>query len=229
MGVLSARAGSGGCATTADLFRQAQAGCQDSLNRLMAEHDGLVHAVVRQQVLGTLPFGDALSAGRIGLWRAILGYDSRRGLAFSTYAWPSIAHQIWGAVKQHNRDARRHNDIIATVRITDSNQDPDPVTAWESTAVQSAMQDLVARLPGRLRTVVVAHYGLDGAPPRSFAAIGTTMGLCRERIRQLHTEALIWLRHPAHSQHLRSLLDRHTLADYEWADAQAQTWLRQRR
>jgi len=55
------------------------------------------------------------------------------------------------------------------------------------------------------------------------------MGLCRERIRQLHTEALIWLRHPGHAQQVRSLLGRHTLAEYEWADAQAQTWLRQRR
>jgi hypothetical protein len=45
----------------------------------------------------------------------------------------------------------------------------------------------------------------------------------------LHVEALIWLRQPAHSQHLRSLLDRHTLADYERADALALAWRRRRR
>jgi len=54
-------------------FIQAQAGCVKSLNQLMARHDRLVQAVVRQQVLGDLPFEDALHAGRIGLWRAILG------------------------------------------------------------------------------------------------------------------------------------------------------------
>ena len=41
-------------------------------------------------------------------------------------------------------------------------------------------------------------------------------------------KALVRLRHPAHSQMLRSLLGRHTLADYEAADALAQRWLRRR-
>jgi DNA-directed RNA polymerase specialized sigma subunit len=55
------------------LFRQAQAGCRDSLNELMERHDGLVHAVVRRQILGDLPYAEAVQAGCIGLWRAILG------------------------------------------------------------------------------------------------------------------------------------------------------------
>ena len=57
------------------LFRRAQAGCQQSLTALMHRHDGLVQVVVRQQCLGDLPFAEAVQAGRIGLWRAILGYD----------------------------------------------------------------------------------------------------------------------------------------------------------
>lgn len=80
-------------------FCQAQAGCRDSLDRLMAAHENLVHAVVRRQVLGQLSFSEALHAGRISLWRAILGYDPQRGLAFSTYAWKPIMHRIWREVK----------------------------------------------------------------------------------------------------------------------------------
>ena len=49
-----------------------------------------------------------------------------------------------------------------------------------------------------------------------------------ERIRQLQSEALVWLRQPAHSQELRSLLARHTQAQYELADQLAQAWLRKR-
>jgi len=48
----------------ATLFHQAQAGCQDSLSALMTRHDGLVQAVVRRQVLGQMPFFEALQAGR---------------------------------------------------------------------------------------------------------------------------------------------------------------------
>jgi DNA-directed RNA polymerase specialized sigma subunit len=78
--------GGPGAVSEAILFQRAQEGCPDSLSVLMARHDGLVQAVVRGQVLGDLPFAEALQAGRIGLWRAIQGYDPKRGTAFSTYA-----------------------------------------------------------------------------------------------------------------------------------------------
>ena len=92
--------GSGVYPPEATLFLQAQAGCAESLNVLMECHDGLVQAVVRRQVLGNPPFVEALQAGRTGLWRAILGFASSRGVAFSTYAWVCIKHHVWRAVKQ---------------------------------------------------------------------------------------------------------------------------------
>ncbi len=216
--------GGPGIASEATLFQQAQAGRSDSLNALMTRHDGLVQAIVRQQVLGDLPFAEALQAGRIGLWRAILGFDPSRGLAFSTYAWPCIMHQVWRAVKVHAR--------LYSSPMTDNGlppyEAPDPAVVWEVIAVRQALHDLVERLPERLQQVVVARYGLDDNPPAIYRQIGATLGLSGERARQLHTETLVWLRHPAHSYVLRSLLGRHTLADYEAADELAQRWLRRR-
>ena len=95
--------GGPGLVSEATLFQQARAGCSAGLDALMDRHDGLVQAVVRQQVLGDLRFTEALQAGRIGLWRAILGFDPSRGLAFSTYAWPCIMRRVWRAVKLHTR------------------------------------------------------------------------------------------------------------------------------
>lgn len=205
-------------------FRRAQAGDRDSLNGLMVEHDGLVQAVVRRQVLGDLPFAEALQAGRIGLWHAILGYDPQRGVAFSTYAWPCITRQVWQAV--HRADGTAPQPAMAPASPIIWEQDPEVV--WEVSVVHAALHDLVGRLPRRLRYIIIARYGLAGNPAATYGEIGAALGLSGERGRQLHTEALVRLRHPAHSQHLRSLLDRHTLADYEEADAQAQRWLRQR-
>jgi len=212
------------CATTDDRFWWAQAGWPESLDCLMAEHDRLVHAVVRKQFRGPLSFAEALHAGRFGLWRAIAGYDPQRGLAFSTYAWPCIAHAIWSAV----RAADRPPPLVLPPPSAPP-ADVDPVSASEVCAIQAALLDLVARLPHHLRAIVVAHYGLGDEPPASFRSIGARLGLTKQRIHQLHVEALIWLRQPAHSQLLRSLLDRHTLADYEQAEALAQAWRRQRR
>jgi len=183
----------------------------------MDRHDGLVQAVVRQQVLGNLPFTEALQAGRIGLWRAILGFDPSRGLAFSTYAWPCIMRQVWQAVKLHTR--------LYSPPMTDNGlplyEAPDPAAVWEVVAVQQALHDPVERLPERLQQVVVARYGLDSNPPAIYRQIGAALGLSGERARQLHTETLVWLRHPVHSYVLRSLLGHHTLADYEAADKTA--------
>jgi RNA polymerase sigma factor (sigma-70 family) len=211
-------------ASEATLFHQAQVGCRDSLNRLMARHDGLVQAVVRRQTLGRLPFQEAVQAGRIGLWRAILGYDPERGVAFSTYAWPSIMRHVWRAVKanQHLSQLRATEVDIAPGDATD------PAVTWEASAVRMALHRLVRRLPDRLRGIIVARYGLTGQPSATYCQIGSIWGLSGERVRQLHTAALVWLRHPAHSHQVRSLLGRHSRADYQNADCQAQRWLQQR-
>jgi DNA-directed RNA polymerase specialized sigma subunit len=202
--------GPGGLAGAAR-FRQAQAGDRDSLNGLMVEHDGLVQAVVRRQILGDLPFAEALQ------------YDPQQGVAFSTYAWPCMTRQVWQAVQRADRTAPQPAMAPASPILWEQ----DPAELWEVSVVHSALHDLMGRLPARLRYIIMARYGLAGDPPATYGEIGAALGL-GERVRQLHTEALVRLCHPAHSQHLRSLLDRHTLADYEEADAQAQRWLRQR-
>jgi RNA polymerase sigma factor (sigma-70 family) len=195
----------------------------------MAAHEGLVHAVVRQQVLGHLPFAEALQAGRIGLWHAILGFDPQQGTAFSTYAWTTIMHQVWREVKLAER---AHLQAMAYLSFDEtsplSKETTDPAQVWEASAIRSAFWDLVVRLPERLRTIVLARYELTGQPQLFYAELGAALGVSGERARQLHTEALIWLRQPAHSQQLRSLLGRHTLADYEAVEAQTQRWLRWR-
>jgi RNA polymerase sigma factor (sigma-70 family) len=215
----------GGPATVeATRFQQAQAGCPMCLNALMTRHEGLAQAVVRRQVLGNLPFAEALHAARLGLWRAILGYDPARGLTFSTYAWPCMMHQVWQAVKSHGRGEA----ALPPSSEPPPAEAPDLTAIGEAALVQQALHALVRRLPARLQFVVIARYGLDGEPPRSYQQIDAVLGLCGERVRQLHTEALVWLRHPAHSQTLRSLLNRHTPADYQLAAELTQRWLRQR-
>jgi RNA polymerase sigma factor (sigma-70 family) len=221
--------GGPGQPTEAALFHRAQAGCRDSLNRLMARHEHLIHAVVRQQVLGPLPFAEALQAGRIGLWRAIQGYDPQRGLAFSTYAWRVIMHRIWREVKLAERAYQPGMKQISLRAVENSTWEmPFPEERWETALLFSAVWDLVSRLPERLRLVVVARYGLSGQCRAFYPRIGVLLGVSAERARQLHTEALLWLRQPAHSQQLRSLLGRHSVADYEAVEADTQRWLQGR-
>jgi RNA polymerase sigma factor (sigma-70 family) len=192
----------------------------------MAKHDGLVQAVAGRQCLGELPFGEAIQAGRQGLWRAILGYDPERGIAFSSYAWPSISRTIWRAVKEAERF--KSEPLAEAQTLLGAGHSPEPALLWEATTIQLALEGQVKGLPARLGQVIVARYGLSGQAPATYRQIGAALELSGERVRQLHTEALVWLRHPAHGQMLRSLLNRHTVADYQLAQQQAQLWLRRR-
>ena len=220
----SPRQGNTSLPPEARLFIQAQAGCRECLDELMTRHDGLAHAVVRRQWLGDMPFAEALQAARIGLWRAIMRYDPHRRIAFSTYAWVSIMRHVWRAVKKYHR-AFPPTEEGYTQEPTEA---ADPFLWWEKEEVIESLHSLVHRLSPRLRTVILLRYGLEGDGPLSYRQIGPFLNLSHERVRQLHQEALAWLRHPAHSYRLRSLLGLHTIQDYQDAQESIQEWLRRR-
>ena len=216
-----------GAQPEARLFEQAQSGCQDSLNLLLRRHEPLVRYAVKRQNLGDLAYEEADQAGRIGLWKAILRYDPNTGYQFSTYAYPAIVHRIWQAVKVHcreNRKAHATRDWAIFFRHWEAG----PAQRQREQEVQACLRTMVEQLPVRLEQVIMGRYGLDGRSPQTLPELGAKLGVCGERVRQLQVEALVWLRHPAHSQELRALLSRHSQQEYEWAEEVTQAWLRRR-
>ena len=224
------------------LWTQAQVGCHQSINLLMSQHNRLVYAVVRQQVLGNLSYEEALQAGRIGLWRAIMGYDPERGISFSTYAWTAIMRSVWAAVKKwarrekeaalvlslsaNARQAEVEAAITGTSPHADTTQEPDK--QWEEKALAAATRQAVDQLPTRLQLVLAARYGWDGGKPATFSQIGEQLGISLQRAHQLHQEALLRLRQPACSYQLRVWLGKHTAAEYETAVAATARWRQKR-
>jgi RNA polymerase sigma factor (sigma-70 family) len=211
----------------ARLFKQAQGGCQDSLNLLLARHEPLVKYAVKRQNLGDLPYDEADQAGRVGLWKAILRFDPHKGHQFSTYAYPAIVHDIWRAVKIHCRDNQRAHTTRQWALFF-QHWETGPAQRQAEQEVQASLQALVASLPDRLQQVINGRYGLDGQAPQTLPELGLELGVCSERVRQLQVEALVRLRHPAYSQELRMLLRCHSQREYEWAEELAQAWLRRR-
>jgi RNA polymerase sigma factor (sigma-70 family) len=190
----------------------------------MEQHDGLVHAFIRRQGGGDIPYEEALQAGRIGLWHAIRGYDPTRGTTFSTYAWVAICRQIHHRAKELSQDTDIWSQKMPASWIL-----RDPAGELERKLIQSVLLGLVSQLPERLRQVIVGRYGLGDDPPCMLKELGKELGLTRERVRQLQQEALAWLRHPAHSWRLRQLVGKNTAADYRRALAQNAALRRSRR
>jgi RNA polymerase sigma factor (sigma-70 family) len=213
--------------TEATQYEQAQAGNEESLNELLAQHESLVRYAVNRQELCGLSYDEALQAGRWGLWRAILGYDMQRGNRFSTYAYIAIIRYVWGAVRDHLR--RQHKQVpqsIVRLYYYETGVDPAQLQDWE--AVCQSLLELVSRLPAPKGEVIRSRYGLEGRKRQTQVEIAKRLGVSYQRVGQIETEALTWLRQPAHSQELRSLLARHSQQQYELADQLAQAWLRRR-
>lgn len=205
------------------VFRCAQAGCRICQDRLVREHEGLVHFVLRQQVLDELSYAELVQVGRIGLWQAVLHFDVGRGLAFSTYAAVAIRHQLWRATTQARRTAIRP---VPRERVLIGREAEEHV--WQS-QVDGALREAIEQLPPRAREVMVAVYGLDGQPPRSLMEVGRTWGVSGEAARYWRNLALVLLRLPAFSERLRQLLEQDSRAAYARTQALSRAWQRQRR
>jgi RNA polymerase sigma factor (sigma-70 family) len=151
-----------------------------------------------------------------------MSYDPTQGWAFSTYAWVVIERHIWQVVARWERKTGTHNLPEA----------PNPLTLAEKRLDVSqrnhVLREIVQRLSPRLRLVIWAAYGLDGEPARSLAAIGRELGISRERVRQLHNEALRQLRRPDRSAFLwPSMAAERT--HYQYMQQRNRKCLRQRR
>jgi RNA polymerase sigma factor (sigma-70 family) len=205
------------------VFGCAQAGCRVCQDRLVRQHEGLVHFVLRRQVHGDEAYADLLQAGRIGLWQAVLHFDAGRGVAFSTYAVVAIQRRMWQAIAQAHRSMEPFLFPKSVDALTVAEEN-----VWQS-QVEAALVEAVKRLPTRPRQVMMAAYGLDGQPPRSLAAVGRAWGVSREAVRYWHNAALLLLRLPAFSGHLRQVMGQDSRAAYARSHALSRTWQRRQR
>lgn len=190
----------------------------------MERHEGLIHAFIRRQGGGEISYEEALQAGRMGLWRALLGYDPARGATFSTYAWVVICRQIHQRAKEVKREGGSWQGELPATQPA-----PDPERWVEQKLIEASLFELVGRLPQRLQQVIVHRYGLGEQGEWTLQEIRSELEVTRERVRQLQQEALAWLRHPAHSVGVRQLLDKNTAADYRQALVENATLRRSRR
>jgi len=204
------------------IYGCAQSGCQACQEALILRHEGLVHFVMQRQTRYGMAYDDLAQEGRIGLWKAVLRFEPERGGAFSTLAVAIIKYRMWRAI---DRFRRQQSAPPLPGR-------PDPLEAWEEAwhqaEVRAALFEAVARLPDRMRQIMIARYGLDGQRKRTLKALGHHFHVTGTRVSNLQADALVLLRLPAYSSRLRSLCEQDDRAGYARTKALNRAWLQRK-
>src|SRR5690242_2635876 len=81
---------------------------------------------------------------------------------------------------------------IADVIEDERSDSPDALTT--QTARSQELADALHALEPRMRQVLQRRFGLDGEPPQTLEELGAELGITRERVRQIETQALRQLR-----------------------------------
>jgi len=147
--------------------RYRSAGDLEARSQLLVRHLGLVHHVAREvsRRIPTIELGELVSAGALGLMKALDSFDLSRGLAFSTYAVLRIRGAILDDLRSRDstprsvRAKRRKIEAVAAALEAELGRSPKP-------------QEIADRLEIDLETFwkwkdTVGIYSEADMPPRS--------------------------------------------------------------
>jgi RNA polymerase sigma-B factor len=126
---------------------------------------------------------DLLQAGRLGLVKAALKFDRRKG-EFSTYAYFACWSQMLELLERERKARQGWGSDYALDEIPDYRAIPEPDPDYKP--LYRAMN----RLPARLQKILHWRFwaGL------TMQQIGEMLHICKERVRQLQVQALKKLR-----------------------------------
>ena len=155
----------------------------------------LVVSIAKKFIDASWAFDELVSEGNLALMRSVEKFNFALGNRFSTYATYAIQRHFY-RLSHRGRQLRKRfvsGDEALSDRAEESQANeycsPEQVS-W----LKELFADFLAELEPRERGIVVARFGFDGQPPRTFRELGTQLGVCKERIRQIQGRALDKLR-----------------------------------
>ena len=175
-------------------------------DKLVTANMGYLVTLARQYKSDILSTDDLVSEGAIGLMKAAEKYDASKGKPFVTFAAPYIRRAIEKAISRLTTDidtrstdeslpvGSRNNYTLLNV-LEDKNAVRADAAVEEITLTDDLLKCMNV-LNEREQRVVNLYYG-NGYERQTMAEIAETMGLKRERVRQVRDQALRKLRKEA--------------------------------
>jgi len=168
----------------------------ETKNEIARANLRLVVSIAKRHVTPDQNFFELVSDGNVSLLRAIEKFDFARGNKFSTYAsWAimkNFARTIPGEFKHRDRYRTSQEEIFAAT--PEFRGDP----LYEEGAQQqreAQVERILRRLDEREQKIIMGRFGLErGHEPQTLKEVGASLGVTKERIRQIEARALNKLR-----------------------------------
>ena len=158
----------------------------------------LVVSIAKKFVDTTNSFEELVGEGNVALMRAVEKFSFALGNRFSTYATYAIQRHFFRLSHKARQFRQRFVSDDESFKGLSAAEPNTEQCSFEQIAL---LKDLFAQFLGELepreQQIVVARFGFDGQPPRTFRELGVSMGVCKERIRQIQTRAIDKLREMA--------------------------------
>ena len=165
-------------------------------NQIVRANLRLVVSIAKRHVGPQENFFELVSDGNVSLIRAADKFDFSRGFKFSTYAsWAimkNFARSIPNEMKQRERFRTSHDELFAATEETRAD--------WMGEELEhknriSAVRKILSRLDDREQKIIIHRFGLDySREPSTLKQVGESMGVTKERVRQIESRALDKLR-----------------------------------
>ena len=127
--------------------------------------------------------------------RAVEKFSFALGNRFSTYATYAIQRHFF-RMSQKGRQLRSRfiSDDDSFKGRAAAEPNPDYRSSDQIAMLKGLFAKFLSELEPREQQIVVARFGFNGQAPQTFRELGVSMGVCKERIRQIQTRAIDKLR-----------------------------------
>ncbi len=172
----------------------------DQIERLYEQAVGanlrLVVSIAKRHVGQQENFFELVSDGNMSLLRAVEKFDYARGNKFSTYAsWAimkNFARTIPGEFKHRDRFRTSLDELFTATEERRSDQYEQEAAQHER---EAQIERILRRLDEREQKIIINRFGLDHSQePQTLKEVGASMGVTKERVRQIEARALNKLR-----------------------------------
>jgi RNA polymerase sigma factor (sigma-70 family) len=180
-------------ADVADRWRQRYYALRD---RIILGNRKLIFRAVRKWTAAGRHADDLLGECDIVMIRAVAAYNPWLGIRFSTYAFTCLMRALSRLSKRLASDRLLRAAPVDSLADTGGGEETaEPPAASSMQQVDEYLQDGNALLSDREKLVLRRRFNLRGeAGDATLAAVGRSLGLSKERVRQLQVSALGKLR-----------------------------------